>query len=152
MKENVKFPAKDGWIHAKLTLRPGVKITEKEALNFAGGGVLSLEIYEVGEFRCLKTVAHLYFRKHRLTEEQYEAVAHALGVPSDRDNLPLQFHRNRFICANHAALDELVVRGLATKTPKIEIYDGDRIYSITEAGQAVFRYWWSKRKNAKLCS
>ena len=155
MKNSLRFPAKDGWIHAKLKLTPGATVSQEEALRFATLG--PPDLFEVGAFSCLKTVAHIYYRRHRMTDDQFEAVAHALGVSSADLHKPLwsceapqkgstKFTRNRYVTAAHEGLDNLVEKHMARKTAPIEIFEGDRIYEITGLGMAVFRYEWEQRQ------
>jgi len=57
-----QYPINEGWLHLKVNLTPGSRITQSQALAFIG---LNLENAEVAKYEHLKTVVNLIARRKR---------------------------------------------------------------------------------------
>lgn len=56
-----KYPTIDGWLHLRLSIVPGTKVTQELCLKFCG--IKDLDNYEIAEFKHYKTVVRMVFRK-----------------------------------------------------------------------------------------
>lgn len=58
-----KFPVKDGWIHLKVGLKKGVRVTQRRLLQLLLPMGAKEEEYEVGQFKHGKKSATIIVRR-----------------------------------------------------------------------------------------
>lgn len=63
MSQKLKqYPISDGWLHLRLSILPGIKVSQEEAIKYIFPRASTEEI-EVAEFRHFKRVVYVVFRK-----------------------------------------------------------------------------------------